>query len=86
MIYTTLRLFIKVIEYAIIIDVILSLLASTGTNVKFHDVIRNFVKPVLQPFDKLQSKLNLNMPIDLSPLLALFALSILRQLIYIVFI
>ena len=82
MIYTTLSLFIKVIEFAIFLDVVLSLLASTGMEVKFHYLVKNFTKPILEPFEKLQRKLNLNLPIDFSPFLALIALNIIEGIIF----
>lgn len=85
MIYTTLSLFIKVIEFAIFADVILSLMASMGTAVKYHYIVRSFTKPILEPFEKLQSKLNLNIPIDFSPFLALIALNMIERILVVIF-
>lgn len=85
MIYTTLSVFIKVIQFAIFADVILSLMESTGSPVKYHYIVKNFTKPILEPFEKLQSKLNLNIPVDLSPFLALIALNIIEKLLRLIF-
>jgi YggT family protein len=85
MIYTTLSLFINVIQFAIFADVILSLMASMGSAVKYHYIVKNFTKPILEPFEKLQSKLNLNIPVDLSPFLALIALNIIEKVLRLIF-
>jgi YggT family protein len=85
MIYSTLSLFIKVIQFAIFADVILSLMASTGSAVKYHYIVKNFTKPILEPFEKLQSKLNLNIPVDLSPFLALIALNMIERILVLIF-
>jgi len=85
MIYTTLSLFIKVIQFAVFADVILSLMESMGSPVKYHYIVKNFTKPILEPFEKLQSKLNFNIPVDLSPFLALIALNIIEKLLRLIF-
>lgn len=75
---------VKIIEIAILIDVILSWV-NIGNNV-FTNIIHSITEPILYPFRKLISNSAIGGPglrLDFSPVLAIFALDVLERVILI---
>ncbi|MDD7793966.1 YggT family protein [Clostridium sp. 'White wine YQ'] len=75
-------LLFKILEWAIILDVILSMAAQMGYAVNIYRSLNKFTGPILEPFRRLQDRLNLNLPIDFSPLLALLAIQFIQSLLF----
>jgi YggT family protein len=80
MIITIIITLFNLLELAILLEVILSWLPQTGNN-KFVNTIHNFIYPMMEPLKGLQDRLIPGLPIDLSPILALFILDILKRLL-----
>lgn len=82
-IYTVLNLLLNLLELAIIIDFISSWIPQIQEN-KVIRTIHDFIYPVLNPIRSLQDRLIPGLPIDFSPMVALFAIDVIRRLIYII--
>jgi YggT family protein len=80
MIITIIITLFNLLELAILLEVILSWLPQIGNN-KFVNTIHNFIYPMMEPLKGLQDRLIPGLPIDLSPILALFILDILKRLL-----
>lgn len=80
-IYTVLNLLFNLLELAIIIDFISSWVPQIQGN-KVISTIHNFIYPVLDPIRRLQDRLIPGLPIDFSPMVALFAIDFIRRIIY----
>ena len=74
-------LLFKILEWEIILDVILSMVAHMGYAVEIYRSLNKFTGPILEPFRRLQDRLNLNLPIDFSPLIALLAIQFIQSLL-----
>lgn len=70
------------IEFAILIDVILSWLPQGRENT-FVEIIHTITEPFLKPGRMIQERLVPGLMIDFSPILALFIVGILRKIVYI---
>jgi len=70
-----------VLYYAIIIEVILSWVYSNRTN-QYIELLHKVTNPLLQPGRKIQDRFFNNMMIDFSPMIALFILMILKQIVF----
>jgi len=70
-----------VLYYAIIIEVILSWVYSNRTN-QYIELLHKVTNPLLQPGRKIQDRFFNNMIIDFSPMIALFILMILKQIVF----
>lgn len=70
----------RLIELAILIECIGSWVFQGKQN-EFLKIISNFTYPVLEPFRKIQNKFIPNMMIDVSPILAIFALDIIKAMV-----
>lgn len=70
----------NLLELAILLEVILSWLPQIGNN-KVVYTIHNFVYPLMEPLKGLQNRLIPGLPIDFSPIIALFILDILKRLL-----
>lgn len=80
MIITIIITLFNLLELAILLEVILSWIPQIGNN-KFVSTIHNFIYPMMEPLKGLQDRLIPGLPIDFSPILALFILDILRRVI-----
>lgn len=68
------------IEAVIFIDVILSWIPINQSN-KFFDIIHMISEPVLAPFRSLQNRFSPQLPIDFSPLIAIFLIEIVHNIL-----
>lgn len=80
MIITIIKTLFNLLELAILLEVILSWIPQIGNN-KFVSTIHNFIYPIMEPIKGFQNRLIPGLPIDFSPILALFVLDILKKLI-----
>lgn len=70
-----------VLEYAIIIEVILSWVY-TGRSNQYIELLHKITNPLLEPGKKIQDKYFNNMMVDFSPIIALFIIMILRKIVF----
>lgn len=74
LIYESLRILVTIIEFAILVRIVLSLLNIRNMGV-FHKLVYEITEPVLGPSRNLIAKLGLNTGMfDFSPILAIFIL------------
>lgn len=71
----------NVLYYAIVIEVILSWVYSNRTN-QYIELLHKVTNPLLQPGRKIQDRFFNNMIIDFSPMIALFILMVLKQIMF----
>lgn len=79
-IYTVLSLLFNLLELAIIIDFISSWIPQIQGS-KVISIIHNFIYPVLDPIRRVQDRLIPGLPIDFSPMVALFAIDFIKSTI-----
>jgi YggT family protein len=70
----------EVLELAILLECIASWIPEIQGN-KFISLIHNFTYPLLDPFRRLQDKFSPGLPMDFSPIIALFVIDILKRLL-----
>ena len=68
------------LELAILLECIASWIPEIQGN-KFISLIHNFTYPVLDPFRRLQDKFSPGLPMDFSPIIALFVIDVLKRLL-----
>lgn len=68
------------LELAILLECIASWIPEIQGN-KFISLIHNFTYPLLDPFRRLQDKFSPGLPMDFSPIIALFVIDILKRLL-----
>ncbi|MPM63103.1 hypothetical protein SDC9_109983 [bioreactor metagenome] len=78
--YKIFSLLFVVMEYAIFAEIILSFV-TRGVENKFTYFLHSITEPLLAPGRKIQEKIAPGFMIDFSPILALFIISILRQIV-----
>lgn len=71
----------NLLELTIFIECISSWIPQIQGN-KFISLIHNFIYPVLEPFRKLQDRFIPGLAMDLSPIIALLVINLLRGLIF----
>jgi len=71
----------NVLQYAIIIEVILSWVYANRTN-QYIELLHKITGPLMQPGRKIQDKYFNNTMVDFSPIIALFMLMILRTIVF----
>jgi len=71
----------NVLQYAILIEVILSWVYANRTN-QYIELLHKITGPLLQPGRKIQEKYFNNTMVDFSPIIALFMLMILRSIVF----
>lgn len=71
----------NVLEYAILIEVILSWVYSGRTN-QYIEIVHKITGPLLQPGRKIQERYFSNTMIDFSPIIALAIIWMLRKIIF----
>lgn len=79
--YRLFNLIFNVLEYAIIIEVILSWFYRGRSN-QYIEILHKITEPLLEPGRRIQSKYFNNTMIDASPLIALVILMILRRIVF----
>lgn len=75
-----LSMLFNIVEFAILLECILSWIAPGSRN-QFVYIVRSFTHPILEPFRNLQNKLLPGAPLDFSPIIALFVMDIIKRLI-----
>ncbi len=73
----------NVLEYAIIIEVILSWVYANRTN-QYIELLHKVTNPLLQPGRKIQDRYFNNTMVDFSPIIALLIIMILRKIVFII--
>jgi YggT family protein len=68
------------LELAILLECIASWIPEIQGN-KFISLIHNFTYPLLDPFRRLQDKFSPGLPMDFSPIIALFVIDLLKRLL-----
>jgi len=68
------------LELAILLECIASWIPEIQGN-KFISLIHNFTYPLLDPFRRLQGKFSPGLPMDFSPIIALFVIDLLKRLL-----
>lgn len=71
----------NVFYYAIIVNAILSWFYTKRTN-QYIELLHKVTKPLLQPGKKIQDKYFNNMMVDFSPIIALFILMIIKNIVF----
>ena len=71
----------NVLYYAIIIEVILSWVYANRTN-QYIELLHKVTKPLLQPGRKIQNRYFTNIMVDFSPIIAIFILMILKNIVF----
>ncbi|SHJ60598.1 YggT family protein [Clostridium cavendishii DSM 21758] len=77
------RLLFSCIELVILLDCIFSFIYPYDSNNKYVRLVRDIADPILEPFRKLQNKYINGLNIDLSPIFALIALSLIRRILFV---
>ncbi|OOM81029.1 YGGT family protein [Clostridium puniceum] len=70
----------NLLELAILLEVIISWIPQIRDN-KVVSTIHNFVYPMMEPLKTLQDRLIPGLPIDFSPIIAIFILDVLKKLL-----
>ena len=73
--------FFRVLEVIIVIECLGSWIIQDRGN----EFLNSITSPVLEPFRQIQYKFLGNLPIDLSPIFAIFAIQIVERLLYMIF-
>lgn len=75
-----LNMLFSLLEISILIECISSWIAPGSRN-QFIYIVRSFTHPILEPFRSLQNKLLPGLPLDFSPIIALFVMDIVKNFI-----
>jgi len=75
-----LNTFFNLLELAIFIEIIASWIPQMQGN-KFISIIRNFTYPFLEPLKNLQDKLIPGVPMDFSPIIAIFIIDFFKRIL-----
>ena len=67
----------NLLELSILLECITSWIPQIQGN-KFIGIIHNFTYPLLEPFRKLQNRFSPGLPMDFSPIIALFVIDLLK--------
>ena len=70
----------NLLELAIFIEIIASWIPQIQGN-KFVNIIHNFTYPFLEPLRRLQDKFISGLPIDFSPIIAIFIIDFLKKIL-----
>ena len=70
----------NLLELAILIECISSWIPQIQGN-KFISIIHNVTYPLLEPFRKLQDRFSSGLPMDFSPIIALFVIDLLKRIL-----
>ena len=82
--YSIIDTFFKVLEFAILIEVVLSWVYAGRSN-QYIEMLHKVTNPLLEPGRKIQEKFLGNMMIDFSPIIALLIIAVLRQIVAAIF-
>ncbi len=75
-----LSMLLSLLEITIFIECIASWIPQFQGN-KFMILVHNITYPILQPFRNLQNRFSPGLPMDFSPIIALFVINIIRRLL-----
>lgn len=78
--YNIINAFFNVLEYAILIEVVLSWVYAGRSN-QYTEMLHKVTNPLLQPGKKIQERYFGNMMVDFSPIIALVIIMILRRIV-----
>ncbi|MBU3111826.1 YggT family protein [Clostridium lacusfryxellense] len=81
--YNLLNTIFNVLEFAILIEVVLSWVYANRSN-QYTEILHKITNPLLQPGRKIQEKYFGNTMIDFSPIIALVILMVLRRIVSII--
>lgn len=81
--YRLIGMIFNVLEYAILIEVVLSWVYRGRSN-QYIELLHKITGPLLEPGRKVQERYFSNTMVDFSPIIALFILMILRKIVYII--
>ena len=70
----------NLLELAILIECVASWIPQIQGN-KYISILHNFTYPLLEPFRKLQDRFISGLPMDFSPIIALFVIDLLKNLL-----
>lgn len=70
----------NLLELAILLECIISWIPQIGDN-KFVSTIHNVIYPIMEPLKVLQDKLIPGLPIDFSPIIAIFIIDLFKRLL-----
>lgn len=71
----------NLLELAILLECVASWIPQIQGN-KFISIIHNFTYPILEPFRKLQNRFSPGLPMDFSPIIALFVINLFKRLLF----
>ena len=74
----------RVLEVVIVVECLASWVIQDRSN-EIMSFLHSITAPLLEPFRQLQYKFLGNLPIDLSPIFAIFAIQIVERLLYMIF-
>ncbi|WP_138204415.1 YggT family protein [Haloimpatiens lingqiaonensis] len=74
----------NVLEYAILIDVVLSWV-SFGRENAFTNIVHTITEPLLRPGRELQQRLMPGLMIDFSPIIAILIIGLLKRVVFTIF-
>ncbi len=75
----------KIISFSIIVDAILSWVPEYNDTIyKIRQVLQKITYPIMGPVRKLMSPITYRIMIDLSPIVAIFALEIIQSLLIVI--
>ena len=80
MIIEAISVIFRIIELAILAECIASWIPQLRYN-QFMDIVRSITYPILEPCRRIQDRFLGDLPIDFSPVLALFLLDIIRTVL-----
>lgn len=83
-ILNTISSVINFLELIILIECLLSWVIQDRNN-QWMSLLRSITTPILEPFRNLQYKYFRDISIDLSPVIAIVLLTIIRKLLYVIF-
>ena len=81
--YNLLNAIFNVLEFAILIEVVLSWVYANRSN-QYTELLHKITNPLLQPGRKIQEKYFGNTMVDFSPIIALLILMVLRKIVAII--
>ena len=75
---------INIAELVIVIEVLLSWVIQDRNN-QIMNFLRTFTNPILDPLRNVQNRYLGDLPVDISPFMAVFVLYFIRKLIFMIF-
>jgi len=73
----------EVLKLAIVVEVILSWVPN-GRKSKIWYYVRSFTAPIMVPSEKINDKIFSNFPVDFSPIIAYFMISVIHSIVLVI--